>query len=348
VVVRSYISNSNERLPAFNFQKVYAVAAILLVALLAAWNAIWISVGFPLQPKDNAELWSYYRRRATLAREDAIVFIGSSRMQAGIDLNEVSLQTGKIPFQLSIAGKSPVRILENLSEDDSFNGTVVVEITEYALYNQFEDNKEDWVTEYQENRYGNGNLSLVKGFVQSLVVFPNFGNNASEVLTNVFTGKVFYKGYLNQLIITRNPTTALNRSSQGFADRYPPEIIEQWRQFLPRLLKSSVAEGKLDKTRFIKLGRQIEDYTKRIQARGGKVILVRFPFNGETNDLHEMYFPKKDFWDELAAQSSAQTIYYSDYPALAEIEAIDGMHFSGQNATIFTRELFNIINHKDR
>ena len=341
--MRSFTSNSNDRLPYFDWRKTYLCAGTAVIAFITLWNIVWVSLGVPLEPRDNYELWSYHRRRASKIGDRAIVFTGSSRIKAGIDLDEVRRLTGKEPIQLAIAGKSPLRILENLAKDEAFTGTVIAEITESTLYSQFDHHGDDWISSFEKNDYGRDYIFPMKSFVESHIASPNLGDTTSEALSAFLSGKVFDRYFLDERIALRPPTTTFDRSSQGYADDTTSEQIEQKRRFSLGLLREAVGEGPPEKVKFMEAARLIEAYTRRIQDRGGRVVLVNFPLNGEVKDLSEQYFPKAEFWDELAAHSSAQAIHYADHPTLAAIETLDGTHFSGRNATLFTRALFKII-----
>lgn len=344
--MRSSISSSNDRLPRLAWRKIFALAAFALVFSIVVWDAFWIRRGFSLEPKDDVELWSYHRRRVGKAGDKALVFLGSSRIKAGMDLDEAR-RPGYAPFQLAMAGRSPVAILENLAADEHFRGTAIVEITEYVLHRERPDQgnygAEGWVAEYEKTKDDFDWFYPVKSGAQRLVVAPGIGDTLPEVFASVVTGKIFDENYLEEIAMRRPPITKFNRSSQGYADDLSPEQIENRRQFSIRAVQETMAARPPDPRRFAELVRRIEAATQKIQRRGGLVALVNFPLNGEVKELNERYFPRRDYWEKLAAASSALKIHYADYSQLAAIETLDGTHFSGRGATLFTDELLKII-----
>lgn len=342
--MHSFTSNSNDRLPILRWRKIISAVFLLLIGFFIVWDVVWVHYGYHIQPKDDSELWSYQRRRVSLAGKNAIVFTGSSRIRAAIDLNEVRRITGKQPFQLAIPAGEPLPVLESLAQDESFNGTVIAEITEYIIHRETETSTTtSWIAEYNENKYGNDRLLPLKSRVQSLIIFPDIGLTLPEILRNIFTGKLFDRNFLQQVSNSAPPGNTFERSWQGYHDDLTPEQIEERRQVSLYAINQGIEWQQPDPAKFIEIARQINSYTKRIEARGGKVILVNLPLSGEVKDLNEKYFPKKYFWYALAATSSAQTVYYGDHPQLAAIETMDGTHFNGRNATLFTDELLKII-----
>lgn len=342
--MHSFTSNSNDRLPVLNWRKIIAALVLLLVAFFALWDAVWLNFGYRIQPKDDAELWAYQRRQISSAGRDAIVLTGSSRMRAGIDLNEIRRITGKKPFQLAVGSGSPIPVLEHLAADETFSGTVIAEVTEYIFHLEAPDSTTDrWIADYDANKYGSDYLFPLRSRAESLIVRPEIGYTLPEILKNVFTGKLFDSDFLEKASQGAPPRNNFERSWQGYHDDLTPEQIEQRRQITQNAIRQAVETAAPDAAKFRALAKRIRDYTKRIESRGGKVILVSFPLNGEIKELNERFFPKNEFWNTLAQESSARTIYCADYPQLAAIETMDGTHLSGSSATRFTDELLKII-----
>jgi hypothetical protein len=55
-------------------------------------------------------------------------------------------------------------------------------------------------------------------------------------------------------------------------------------------------------------------------------------------------FPRKEYWDRLLAYTGCKGIYYEDYPAMAQFECPEASHLSPAQATIFTKNLIQILN----
>lgn len=343
--MHSFTSNSNDRLPVLDWRKIIALAALSVVVFLVVWDAVWMSYGYRIQPKDDAELWAYRRRAVSSAGSNSVVLTGSSRMRAGIDLNEIRKITGKEPFQLAVGSGSPIPVLKHLAADESFSGTVIAEVTEYIFHIEVETSTTDaYIKDYDAGNYGYDYLFPLKSRAESLIVRPEIGYTLPEILENVYTGKFFDRDFLDKVSLGAPSINNFERSWQGYHDDLSPAQIETRRQISIHAIRQAVEKTAPAPAKFSELARRIKSYTERIEARGGKVILVSFPLNGEIKELNERYFPKKDFWDVVAKESCAKAIYFADYPALARIETMDGTHLSGANATRFTGELLKIIN----
>lgn len=342
--MHSFTSNSNDRLPILKWRKIFAALFLLIVGFLIAWNVVWMNFGYRIQPKDDARLWVYQRQRLSSTGKNALVLTGSSRMRAGMDLNEIRRITGKEPFQLAVGSGSPIPVLKNLAADESFSGTIIAEVTEYIFHIESDDSTTDrWSAEYAVGKYDHDYLFPLKSRAESLIIHPEIGYTLPEILQNVFTGRFSDSDFLQKVSMGAPPKNNFERSWQGYHDDLSPAQIELRRQVSNEAILQAVKNKTPDPIKFHELARRISSYTKRIESRGGKVVLVSFPLNGEIKELNEKYFPKNEFWNVIAAESSAQAIYYADYPQLASIETMDGTHFSGNNATRFTDELLKII-----
>lgn len=342
--MHSFTSNSNDRLPFLKWREIFATLFLLVVGFFIVWNIVCMNFGYRIQPKDDARLWVYQRQRLSSAGKNAIVLTGSSRMRAGMDLNEIRRITGKEPFQLAVGSGSPIPVLKNLAADESFSGTIIAEVTEYIFHLESDDSMTDrWIAEYAEGKYDHDYLFPLKACAESLIIHPEIGYTLPEILQNVFTGKFSDSDFLEKVSQGAPPKNNFERSWQGYHDDLPPAQIELRRQVSNEAILQAVKNKTPDPAKFHELARRISSYTKLIESRGGKVILVSFPLNGEIKELNEKYFPKTEFWNVIAKESFAQTVYFADYPQLASIETMDGTHFSGKNATRFTDELLKII-----
>jgi hypothetical protein len=77
---------------------------------------------------------------------------------------------------------------------------------------------------------------------------------------------------------------------------------------------------------------------KKIQARGGKVVFVRFPNGGDLQKLEDAATPRAGPWTRLMKETGAPNIYYSDYPELI-FNCPEWSHLSGPDSVEFTKRL---------
>jgi len=102
----------------------------------------------------------------------------------------------------------------------------------------------------------------------------------------------------------------------------------------------------ITRERLIKNLDQIEKAVKSIQERGGKVIFVQFPLSEVARKLVEEKYPRKKYWEVMAARTSAIMIHFEDYPSLSGFECPDFLHLDRGDAVHFTKALAQIISVK--
>lgn len=91
---------------------------------------------------------------------------------------------------------------------------------------------------------------------------------------------------------------------------------------------------------------EIEQDVSLIQARGGRVVFVRFPVSGEFLEMEENLFPRTQYWDAFARQTQGLTIHFQDYEKLAGFVAPDGSHLDYRDAEKFSLALAAVLTEK--
>ena len=77
---------------------------------------------------------------------------------------------------------------------------------------------------------------------------------------------------------------------------------------------------------------------RKLQARGGKIVFVRFPHSGELKKLEDAATPRSAAWTRLMNETKAPNIYYSDHPDLM-FECPEWSHLSGPDSVEFSQRL---------
>jgi hypothetical protein len=77
----------------------------------------------------------------------------------------------------------------------------------------------------------------------------------------------------------------------------------------------------------------------KLQARGAKVVFVRFPMNGPLKELEDQQTPRAKTWDPLIQASGAPGIYFEDFPELSSFECPEWSHLSAGDSVEFTKRL---------
>jgi hypothetical protein len=78
---------------------------------------------------------------------------------------------------------------------------------------------------------------------------------------------------------------------------------------------------------------------EKLRERGGKVVLIRFPYSGGLKELEDRQTPRAMVWDRLIKDTRAPGIYYSDFPELAGFDCPEWSHLSAGDSVEFTKRL---------
>jgi len=108
------------------------VGGLLSLGLLTGWELFWRGRAYEPTLTDTEALWCR-ERKAVGTR--AVVIVGSSRLQAGIDPQVMSrVLGGTNVVQLAINGANALPVLRDLAADESFAGTVVLEYMPLRMF----------------------------------------------------------------------------------------------------------------------------------------------------------------------------------------------------------------------
>jgi len=337
--VPSSTSNSNERLPSGPWGRTWLCALAVAGLLLGAYEGAWRARGFEPSVVDSSGVWCLARGQVKSNDPNEVVLIGASRSRLGID-NETFAQVfgGHKPVQLSVDGFSCLPVLKQLSMDESFLGTVVCDVVPDHFFGSFNDFElqEQYVQACEKQTLSASLEQRLRLLVQTNLVSRLPGIAPSVLLRALATRWSLPKPYY--LI------TLPDRSARADFSTCPdlPAQEEAWidgmRSFHSQLTGQAL-DSRLD---------EINAMVDRIQSRGGHVVFVLFPISGPYRTLSEQTFPRTQFWDKLAARTTALTIHFSDFPALSGFHCPEGSHLDHRDAVVFTKSLAEILREKLR
>ena len=314
--------------------KTWGLACVALVVLFTSLELFWRRHGYTPTLVSSEELWSYQRERAEGAGPETIVLVGSSRMQFGF-IHEAFREErpGVRIVQLAISGKPPVPTLRDLAEDESFGGTVIYSIVEATMFPGWQDQQS--FVDYYHVKWGPGikYSLLISAALQQRLTFLQPRLGGPKLLESFFPGRG-KRPHLPPLnyIHTRfdrwqfaDYSLLTEKNIQGLIDlrieRYrkllpdrPPAPVEAWRAYVENLVT----------------------LVARIEARGGRVVFVKFPARGRFKELYDAYFPRTPYWDILAASVSG-TLHCDDMPGVDELQLPDDSHLDVPSGIRFTK-----------
>lgn len=81
----------------------------------------------------------------------------------------------------------------------------------------------------------------------------------------------------------------------------------------------------------------LQTMIRRIESHGGHVALVSLPVTGARGEMERAICPREQYWDVMAATTSAVTLNWMDDPRLRKFKCPDGSHLDMRDQVEFTR-----------
>ena len=332
--MRSSTSSSDLRVPAGPWGRTHAVAVLLALAVLGGLEGFWRARGHVPSVNDDRDLWCAVRERASGAGRDTLCVLGASRIQCAF-VSRVFLEKcpGYRVLNLAVAGAGPMATLRDLAEDETFRGTVLCAVTEAGIFPEVADAQEPFVHYYHTDWSLNKRLNReMKTAMQERLVILNPNLGLERVAQEFLARRKVPTPYF---VVTHG-----DRSRDiDFTKRVVEKVEEQKpvaggaaRRRSPTFDQLTIsAEGWLARVA------EVERMVRRIQGRGGAVVLLRPISRGERKALEDKLFPRCEYWDVLAAHTSAVTIHYQDVPSFADFACPDEVHIDFRDTPRFTR-----------
>lgn len=349
--MHSSTSNSDfvRVIPSVPWRGVVAAVALLTTAATIGWELHARAAGYRPTLNDTPDLWA--EARASV-KPDSLVLIGTSRMLFDVDLDVLEKGLGQRPTQLAIVGSSPFPILADLAADESFHGTVLLDVVP-AMY-LAPGGPPVEASQKALRRYHTWNYAQRWGHQLGTVLERHVAFLKQEDLT---LAKLLEK------------VPVPNRADAHLAPALPPYFYTLGRDRRARMydeaavvgspLQQRVANGWLPlftmppPPSFIPapvfqqmIGQAIEMRFKetskliaRIQARGGKVVFLRLPVSGPLVQREEQLAPRAATWDRLVRENGVPAIHFQEHSELSAFSCPEWSHLSAPDSVEFTRRL---------
>ena len=313
----------------------WALAAAMVVVDLAPVEGFWRSRGFVPWVFADQDLWAQQRAAATRGGRRAIAVLGTSRIHSGLSTEVLRREfPGHAIAMLAVPATLPVATLEDLAHDEGFTGVVLCDIRPFSILSGALESQAEYVRHYRSawNLQRDVERTLLSMLQRRLVLVqwthrldPRklwwiLRSPGSQELPSPEFGRWLDDGSV-LLDYTKADLERIVRSRRE-GDRHHEEDVGpisagQWREGLDRLERS----------------------IRRIQSRGGRVVLIDYPSSDDHRILMDRLYPRERSWDVLARETEAETIHFEDVPALADFHCPDGLHLDYRDATRFTKAL---------
>jgi hypothetical protein len=324
------------------------LATLLLTAIgTAAWEVRARAWGYGPTLNDTPDLWAD-RREAV--QPDSLVVIGDSRALFDTDLDALEQGLGRRPVQLALVGSCAYPVLENLANDETFHGTVIASLIPGM-----------WMAPPPAPPYKNSLRALKRYHDRTLAqrAGHHLGMFLEERIAFLKQDDLTLEQFLKDIPVP-------NRAVYHAPPRLPPYFATMDRERHTKMTEAAARPGPLqDRIRhgwaplftpppmpahtppavFEAIAQATEARfgqtalaVRKIRARGGQVVFVRFPHSGPLKELEDAGTPRSAAWTRLMQETGAPNIYYSDHPELI-FDCPEWSHLSGPDAVEFTKRL---------
>lgn len=304
---------------------------LLAFAVLAALEVFLSSRGSRPSVKDNEKLWSHERRSLLHAGPEALVLVGSSRMALGFSPEGWQQEfPGQKVVQLAINGSTSLPLLRDLAGEPGFRGRVICEIEGWHLVGQEQTKaaqdyvdyyRKYWVSPFQDFE------CLLRAKLQSRLALLREGVGYGEGLKNLWRGNGFkLKPYCIQVGVDRCMD----------ADYTRIDVRQQEMTWLEHL-ESQTRLTQFTESQWLDRVRELKDSIRKIESRGGRVILVRFPTSGPLRVAEERAYPRERYWNRMVEGLAA--LHFEDVPSLRSFSCPEGSHLDARDKVQFTAAL---------
>jgi len=297
--------------------RIFLGAIVVFALLLGAWEAYWRSYGVRPSITNTYGLWAMQRRRIDAGEGSATVLLGASRVFFDIQLPVWERLAGRRPIQLAIEGTSPLPFLDDLADDPSFTGQVLVGVAPDLFFSGYQYRAGVLAYVRKESPSQRVGQWLSMHFIEPYFAFDDPDFALKTVLARqpwpVRPGKRWFTE-VRKLAESESDRNTHLWSKVGDDLGYREIARNIWREgFVPSdddPTPEELAKG---------VREQIERAAKavaKLRARRVKVLFVRMPSIGEYLAFENRVFPRASTWDVLLATTGAPGIHFEDYPEL--------------------------------
>lgn len=348
-------SSFDRTLPDIPWLPIFATALFIFFALVTIMEVRLAQLGYHSTVLDSAERWAKERARASQLGERALILIGGSRIQLGIDLDTLRKETGLEPVQLAVDGSSFVPILKGLADDPTIRGTVLVDYYPESVEGALSD-KYDAATAFEqafEKRTGEREFFSLARMEKSLTEMlhenlRSFADGATPLMS--LQWHIIPNEKASQYLVTLPDRSRLaDYSLVAMPEFYYKRVARNLGQEksihltavdIEQVLKRQVdLQQPNNNADYILGARYLRQLVTAINTHGGKVLFVAMPTSGMIRDIDEKRHPRANFLDIFEKEAGASVLSSADDPALRSFTCPDGSHLDRRDRSRFTAAL---------
>ncbi|UXI69513.1 hypothetical protein [Tahibacter amnicola] len=311
------------------------VTLLVAAGLTLAVERYWRGKDYRPGLLDSPQLWSIQRDRVYDDERIPLVLLGASRIEFSVDMPLLAQLLPRYkPVMLAINAHNPLATLRDLAYDEKFKGVILCDVDARGMTRRY------WEMQAAHNTYyrTQWNLSwrvhrLLLNVWQrhAVVANPDFGAaaTAKRWLSN---GPAPFKGY-----------HVFRRDRSGDIHFDQTDVKALTAHFEQDLNNSLFTKALETPEEWLAPLAEVNDWVRRIQQRGGKVIFYETPTAGTLRKMAQMSYPRSLYWDRFAATTPAATLHYADVPALEAAPLPDQSHSDYRDKPQYTRDLVDAL-----
>ena len=353
-------SNSNDRLPVGHWLMPWLFIIFGILSFIIYFELNLRATGWVPSVVDSRQLWSLHRKNVSKVGEKALILVGASRSQLGVNLTTIRNNSSFEPVQLAIDGSSFMPVLKDLADDQNVKGTIVISISMHNIKPEtVGDASIQWVNYYRKYYKDKKFIepyrvidNKIKSYIENNMVLRLEGAKpATVILTRAFDDTTLG----NYLATYNDRSREADYSKVIMPDFYIKRLKRHFGEKLINVNNDTSSEQVLlNYSNAIKALKPVENtefmngidvllgYIHEIETRGGRVFLVRFPTDKLIWEIDQKKYPRNLFWNELAKKHQ-KSIHFSDHPELSNFNLPDGSHLDFRDKKPFTQALMKII-----
>jgi hypothetical protein len=313
----------------FRLSHIVAGIATGLLLLLAV-ESLWRVHGVTTNYVDNKPRWSNVR--AAVDEQSGVVLLGDSRMQFGFSLDAFRDRYPDTPVhQLAIVGESPFATLRDLAATESFKGVVLVSFTPEIVMQFHRNDQQSHVDHFRKRWTTDVRLNFLAGsLAESVLVSRQYKYGVDSILREIIGKRQLPPA--NRHLVTKSDREILVDYSMENQESHQMRRVAAADALYEEYYPVDPARWQAEFDDFAALA-------ETINARGGCVVAIRFPSQGELYEREQALYPNPDFWARVAASPYIQSLHFDRLRSMDSIVMPDFMHVDNVDKYRFTEDL---------
>lgn len=349
-------TSSFERpLPDMPWLPIWGTALFVFFAFTSFMEIRLSQLGYHPTVLDSKERWAEERSRAGKLGGRALILVGASRMQLGIDLATLRNETKLEPVQLAVDGSSFVPTLKNLADDPEVRGTILVDYYPGALESALVGDQSataNFVKAYENQKdnhvfftLAHAETFLSESLHESLRSFADGANPFTSLQRRIIPNQRA-TSYLTTLPDrSRLADYKLVQMPAFYYWRVARNLGEERSIDIQAVDTEQVLRKKIDllqphnNTAYIQGARYLKQLITKIRSRGGEVLFIVMPTSGMIREIDDKLYPRANFLDLFKEEANVSVLNSTDDKTLQSFVCPDGSHLDFRDRAKFTSAL---------